>query len=114
MKTLITYFQYVDQYDADVDSYHLSPDLPAIFKRDGTSPRRLDEWWAEVLQSERFPILGRLIKAVLSIFTGRMIEQSFSGKNDIVTKMTNWLAIDTFSAIQSVKFDLHASFTRYR
>ena len=77
-----------------------------------------NEWWEEVLQSERFPILGRLIKAVLSIFTGPTIEQSFSGMNDIVTKKTiGWqLAFSQLFEVSSLIYVLgkQTSFTRYR
>ena len=105
-------------HDTDVDRFHLATDLPSVYQNDGSSPIRLDEWWAKVFANERFPTLARLIKATLSIFTCPVIEQSFSGMNDIITAKTNRLSIDTFSAVQSVKFDLHASkktsFGRYR
>ena len=124
MKKLVTFFPTVicesehNAYDTDVDRFHLATDLPSVYQNDGSSPIRRDEWWANVFANERFPTLARLIKAALSIFTCPVIEQSFSGMNDIITAKTNRLSIDTFSAIQSVKFDIRASketsFGRYR
>ena len=86
-------------------------------KSDG-SAKRLDEWWSEIFAMNKFPLLCNVIKACLSIFTGPMIEQSFSGMNNIISKKTNRLNVETFSAIQTVKYDLKAkqqdSFLRYR
>ena len=59
-----------------------------------------------MLQTDCFPVLGRVIKAAMSIFAGPMIGLSFSGINDLLTPKTNRLSIETVSDIQSVKFEL--------
>ena len=106
-----------DQFDLEVNDYHLSTNLPTINKTDGCA-KCLDEWWSEVFEMKRFPVLEKVIKACLSIFTGPMIEQSFSAMNNIINKKTNRLNVETFSAIQSIRYDLKSTqqdtFSRYR
>ena len=115
MKSLGSYFPNVikkeelDDYDADVDQFHLAKDLPSIWKDDGKTPQRSDHWWAEVLKNYNLVYLGKVVKAALSIFTGPRIEQSFSLMNNTITSTTNRLLTDTFSALQTVKMDLIAS-----
>ena len=96
----------MDDNDTEVDCFHLAQDVPSKFKADGKSPRRVDVWWAEVLSTHDFTHLGCVVIAAQSIFTGPRIEQSFSGMNNIITGTTNRLHIDTFAAIQTVKFHL--------
>ena len=115
MKSLACFFpniikeEEMDDYDADVDRFHLAEDLPSIFKSDGKSPQRLDHWWSDVLNKQELVHLGKVVRAALSIFTGPRIEQSFSGMNNTITSTTNRLKTETFSAIQTVKMDLIAS-----
>ena len=56
-----------------------------------------------------FPHLGCVVKAALSIFTGPRVEQLFSGMNNIIDSTSNRMIVDTFSAIQTITFDLLAS-----
>ena len=67
---------------------------------------RLDHWWAEVMPS--YPALGKVWKACLSIFTGPRIEQSFSVMKDFMDRKSNHLAVRSYSAIQTIKYDLKA------
>ena len=83
-------------------------DVPPLDDDDG-KPKRLDTWWSEVLAAHNFPLLSKLIKAAMSIFSGPMIEQSFSSMNEFLSKKTNRLKAETVAAIQSVRFDLKAS-----
>ena len=61
------------------------------------------------LAAHNFPHLGHVVKAASSIFTGPRVEQSFSGMNNIIDSTSNRMLVDTFSAIQTVRFDLLAS-----
>ena len=45
---------------------------------------RLDIWWNKVFHTKRYPALSDLVRASLSIFTGPMVECSFSMMNDII------------------------------
>lgn len=123
MKKLANFFPSVisevdrDAYDSEVDKYHLLTDVPTLDGADG-KPKQLDVWWFEVFEANELPLLTKLIKAAMSIFSGPMIEQSFSSMNEFLSKKTNRLKPETVAAIQSVRFDLKAcketSFTRYR
>ena len=60
------------QYDREVDKYHLCSNFPSSVSK------RLDKWSPEVLPSLVCPHLFMIIKSAMSIFTGPMMEQSFS------------------------------------
>ena len=75
------------------------------------SSKRLDHWWASVFATNKYPVLAKLVKACLSIFTGPRVEHSFSLMNDIINKKSNRMNIDTFSAIQTLKYDLKSKET---
>ncbi|KAJ8047715.1 hypothetical protein HOLleu_06778 [Holothuria leucospilota] len=53
----------------------------------------------------KYPATKKTFTAALSIFTGPRIEQLFSIMNHVVNKKTNRLDVETFSAIQTVKYD---------
>ena len=100
----------IDLYHGEVDQFHLAEDVLPVFKlTDEKTPGRIDKWWTNVLASHNFPHLGCVVKAALSIFTGPRVEQSFSGMNNIIDSTSNRILVDTFSAIQTVRFDLLAS-----
>ena len=61
-----------DEYDCEVDKYHLCSNFPSSVSK------RLDEWWPEVLPSLVCLHFFMIIKSAISIFTGPMMEQSFS------------------------------------
>ena len=44
----------------------------------------------------------------MPLFTGPMIEQSFSTMNNVINKKTNRINVETVNAIQTVKYDLKA------
>ena len=96
-----------DSFDLEVNKYHLDKNIPKAVNEDGSS-KQLDTWWAEVFDIDGYPHLSKVIKACLSIFTGPMIEQSFSTMNNVINKKTNRINIETVNAIQTVKYDLKA------
>ena len=81
MKKLKVFFPTVipkdqfDNVDKEIDEFHLEDVTPAR-ETDGKE-KQLDKWWAEVFQLSKFPLLSKLIKACLCIFSGPMVEQSF-------------------------------------
>ena len=113
MKRLKTYLPSVipkaehNAFDLEVNKYHLDKNIPKAVNEDGSS-KRLDTWWAEVFDVGGYPHLSKVIKACLSIFTGPMIEQSFSTMNNVINKKTNRINVETVNAIQTVKYDLKA------
>jgi hypothetical protein len=55
--------------------------------------------------------LAKVVKAAISIFTGPQVEQSFSVMNNVISGTTNRMDISTYSAMQSVKYNLSAKHT---
>ena len=57
--------------------------------------------WSLMFDFDGYPHLSKVIKACLSIFTGPMIEQSFSTMNNVINKKTNRINVETVNAIQT-------------
>lgn len=88
-------------YD-EVNKFSLDPTLVT------EESQRVNKWWNQIFKSAIYPSFSRLVKACLSIFTGPQVEQSFSSMNLIINKTTNCLDVQTFSARQSLKYDMKA------
>ena len=69
-------------------------------------PVRGDLWWYKLV--ERYPILTKLSLAALTIFHGPPVEGSFSVMGDIMDKKSGRMNVETYSAIQTVKYSLTA------
>lgn len=54
-------------------------------------------------------MLSSIVRAALSIFTGPMVESSFSMMNDIIDSRSGRTEIDTYSAIMTVKYQLKSA-----
>ena len=67
---------------------------------------RLDFWWNKVFKTKRYPVLSSLVHPCLSIFTGPMVECSFSVMNDIIDSRSGCMEIDTYSAIVTTKYNI--------
>ena len=72
---------------------------------------RIDVWWGRVDLSKKYPCLCKMVKAVLSCFHGPQVESSFNVMNDIIDNKSGRINIDTYNAIQNVKFGIRASET---
>ena len=59
--------------------------------------------------NQSHPILISVVKASLSIFTGPMVESSFSMMNDIIDSRSGRTEIDTYSAIMTVKCQMKSA-----
>ena len=70
--------------------------------------RRADQWWAEIFATGSYPSLSSVVKACLSICTGPQVEQSFSLMNNIITRTSNRLDVQTYAAVMAIKYDLKA------
>ena len=91
-------------YSAEVRNYIIDNQLPQPLENE-----RLDSWWSKVFKTERYPVLSCLVRASLSIFTGPMVESSFSMMNDIIDSRSGRMDIDTYSAIMTTKYNLKTS-----
>ncbi|XP_041456680.1 uncharacterized protein LOC121408975 isoform X2 [Lytechinus variegatus] len=111
MKKLVHHFPTVISSDEDKDAYihevlriNSDPMLPPAFVDEKAV--RADHWWAAVVDG--YPMLGKVVKACLSIITAPVVEQHFSLMNNYINQKTNRLEIKTFSAVQTVKFHLQS------
>lgn len=71
--------------------------------------QRLDCWWWELKKSEKFPHLCKMALAVLTSFHGPQVEGSFSSMNNTIHDKTTKMDVGTYSALQSVRFNLRAA-----
>ena len=66
----------------------------------------LDEWWAKVFETGKFPVLEKLVTAALSIFTGPHVEASFSLMKHIIDPKANRTCVHTYSSIMDIKYHM--------
>lgn len=57
----------------------------------------------------QFPILGKLVKALLSLFTGPLVEGSLNIMDDIIEKDRVKLNIETYEGLAMIKSPLKAA-----
>lgn len=57
----------------------------------------------------QFPILGKLVKALLSLFTGPLVEGSLNIMDDIIEKDRVKLNIETYEGLAMIKSHLKAA-----
>ena len=82
---------------------------------DGQLPAALDEggeevdcvrWWVSI--STKYPVVFKMVIAVLSNFHGPRVESSFNVMGDVLDKKSGRMNMSTYSAIQTVKYGLKA------
>jgi hypothetical protein len=98
-----------DAFQIEVHSFQVDPSLPSAFIDQTEKPVRLDIWWSRVFKSKKYPELTKVMKAVLSIFHGPMVESSFNIMGDIIDERSCRMNVTTYEAIQTVKYKLHSS-----
>ena len=91
-----------DYFD-EIKKYQLDKSLPVYIQERYPD---ISLWWTIKFESSKYPILSKIIKAALSIFTGPRVESSFSMMNDIVTPRTSCMSVETYSSYMSVKYSL--------
>ena len=97
-----------EKYDLEVRKYQVHLGLPsAVYSEGGTV--RLDTWWTSVVKTGVFPTLCKMALAIMSCFHGPAVEGSFNIMGDIIDPKSARMNIETFSAIQTVKYGLRAS-----
>lgn len=68
-------------------------------------------YWAKVFslknyEQPRYPVLTKVVKAVLTIFSGPLVESSFNIMDDIVEKDRTRLTVENYEAVAIVKTSL--------
>ena len=94
----------LSDFTAELRNYVIDSDLPQPQETE-----RLDVWWNKIFETKRYPMLSSVVKASLSIFTGPMVESSFSRMNGIIDLRSGRTEIDTYSAIMTVKYQLRSA-----
>ena len=85
-----------------MDRLSLLPRLPDVVDKD-KKPVQPDIWWHEVFSKNDLPKLQEVISLGLSLFTGPIVEGTFSEVQNIVTDKRNCLQDRSVSAILSVR-----------
>ena len=93
------------QYSLDVHLYQVDKLLPSYMDEHG-NVLRVDDWWAAIFQTNKYHALTKIVQALLSCFHGPQVESSFSMMGDIMDKESSNMNVETFSAIQMVKYNL--------
>ncbi|XP_073672055.1 uncharacterized protein [Paramisgurnus dabryanus] len=104
------------QLDEEVRAYQTDLDLEEKGKGFDDNAARIDaDWWSEIFLmktpdgSIRFPILDKLVRALLSLFTGPLVEGSFNIMDDIIEKDRVRLNIETYEGFAVIKTHLKAA-----
>ncbi|XP_062396671.1 ankyrin repeat and KH domain-containing protein 1-like isoform X2 [Sardina pilchardus] len=104
------------QLDEEVRAYQTDLDLVDKGKGFDDDAARIDaDWWREIFLmktpegSIRFPVLGKLVRALLSLFTGPLVEGSFNIMDDIIEKDRVRLNIETYEGFAIIKANMKAA-----
>ncbi|XP_066924720.1 uncharacterized protein [Clytia hemisphaerica] len=114
LKTLSDFFPTIlgseedrELYLNEVSRIQLDDGLPSTTNEAGKDIR-LDHWWNKVFLTKKYPVLSKVVKACLSIFTGPQVESSFSKMNDIIDRKSNRMNVETYDGIMTVKYSLQS------
>ncbi|GBM89204.1 hypothetical protein AVEN_158759-1 [Araneus ventricosus] len=81
---------------------------------DGKKSGRIDvDWWSQIFKIEenscqKYKILSRCIKAVMSFFSGPLVEGTFNIMDDIITDDRSSLTIQNYEACSLIKYYLRS------
>ena len=100
--------------DGELRKYSCDEEVTMIDCDSDDSDFRLDrDYWSKVFNMKsstgfRYPILSKLVKALLSIFSGPLIEGTFNILNDIIEEDRTKLTNHNYEALLMVKSYLNA------
>ena len=92
------------EYSSEIQKYVTDSELPLPEEKE-----RLDVRWNNVFKTNRYSVLSTLVRPCVSIFTGPMVECSFSMMNDIIDSRSGRMEIEAYSAIMTTKYSLKSS-----
>uniref|UniRef100_A0A3P8TH97 Uncharacterized protein n=1 Tax=Amphiprion percula TaxID=161767 RepID=A0A3P8TH97_AMPPE len=100
----------------EVQTYQIDLDLIEKAHHIEVENARIDvDWWSPILSKKmpngevKFPTMGKLVKALLSVFSGPLVEGSFNLMDDIVETDRARLHIETYEALAIIKSHIKAS-----
>lgn len=97
------------QLAMEATQYSVDPDVKELADLFDDTKMRIDsDYWTKVFQlkvheAPRFAVLKKLICALLSVFTGPLIEATFNIMDDIVEKDRASMTVENYEAIATVK-----------
>lgn len=105
----------ISQLEEEIRAYQIEVDLVTCAQNYIEEEGRVDvDWWSRVVSMKnpergvRFPILGQLVKALLSIFTGPLVEGSFNLMDDILEADRCSMNVETYESLAIVKSTIKA------
>ena len=87
----------VDSFQLEVQQLHVDRSLSPFQESD-----RIDRWYGETFS--KYPAVGKIMKACLSIFHGPKVESSFNTMGDIMSTKSVRMNVRSFDAVQIVKY----------
>lgn len=79
---------------------------------DMSSPRIDTDWWSIITSAtSKYHTLTRLIKALLTVFSGPLVEASFNIMDDIITDDRSKMSIENYEACAQIKYTLKSKKT---
>ena len=96
--------QEVEEYEKEVRLLCSDPALPPVI----VDKKEVEcySWWKSL---GSYPTVVKMVEAVLSIFHGPRVESSFSMMSDIIDPKSGRMNIETYDALQTVKYSLLAN-----
>ncbi|KAM8735510.1 uncharacterized protein AB9X84_023938 isoform 2-T2 [Acanthopagrus schlegelii] len=105
----------IGQLVEECRAYQMDADMLALLASYIEGDCRVDvDWWSHVVSLKnadrdvRYPTLGKLVKAVLSIFTGPLVEGSFNLMDDILESDRCSMNVETYESLAVIKSTLKA------
>jgi len=95
-----------DAFELEVRSFQIDSSLPPAQEDESA---RIDDWWTKVFEGGKYPLLSRMVKALLSCFHGPQVESAFNLMGDVLDVRSHRLNMETYSAVMGVKYNLRSS-----
>ncbi|GBO44976.1 hypothetical protein AVEN_173335-1 [Araneus ventricosus] len=90
----------IEEYEKEIHMYVNDPTIKY------SKEEKIVEWWRQVEVSGKYRLLCKVAFSLLTCFHGPKVESSFSMMNNIITPGTSSMNVSTFSAIQTIKYEL--------
>ena len=99
----------LEQYGNEVTKYTSDTTLPSYEEpsesmKDKSSITRLDKWWAEVKATGRYEKLSKMVLALMSCFSGPLVEGSFNLMKHILDSNRYSMSMITYNSYLTVQY----------
>ena len=90
-------------FQKEVHALCVNGNLPSTLN-DEDNEVDFPEWWGKI--SDRYSVTFKVVCAILSIFHGPRVESTFSVINNVIGQNSGRMNIETYGAIQDIKYAL--------